>query len=58
LLEFKQQQANVSEARSSRKAAQQMEKMARGAEKSANKDRKQGEAIMLVGLCRNARFAY
>ncbi|RMZ89162.1 hypothetical protein DV736_g3603, partial [Chaetothyriales sp. CBS 134916] len=47
LLNAKQHQANVSEARSSRKAAQQMEKLAREAELAAKEDRRQGDAIML-----------
>lgn len=48
LLNAKQHQANVSEARSSRKAAQQMERIAREAELAAKEDRRQGDAIMLV----------
>lgn len=47
VLSLKQQQANISEARSSRKAAQEMEKMAKEAKKSAEETEKQSYSIML-----------
>ena len=47
VLSLKQQQANISEARSSRRAAQEMEKMAKEAKKSAEESEKQSYSIML-----------